>query len=1179
MENNKKDKYNEFIEQKKFENDLKDIFENVAKASKEKESLQEAKKKSTPKKKTVVKKKSTQVKIEPKNYVSKEVIEKQKSAITIEAEKFIPNNMKQKDIGVDINALANSLKSDPNFMARIAPRPIVGQPGSGLGHKETIQLIRDNPGRVDRLGDIGNVNTTSATDGQYIFWDELDGEWRTKDITLSGGVNDKVAVDSVATPGYLGISSATGVLRTTEEISYTLSGDYVRLGLNQNSISASQITDDEGWGQPFDTVQFNTEFTSASNPAWSEGLMFYDYENKSVGIYNDQNDVTLQIGQELYIRIVNKTGSTILNGQAVTVSGAQGQRPKGVLSIATSADCGFPVAGLATHDIPDNQEGFITTDGVVGDLDTSDYPIGTILYLSTVSAGYYTSAEPEAPYGRQRIGVVIESHNINGRILLQLKHYNCLQDLRDVDGTTPQDGYILRYTSANSYWDASDDLNVIENDIATLSASTASQLTNNVINVSVSGDDGTATGTLSKPYRTVKSALDSITDNSSNNRYVVVVNPGKYTEDNPLIMKDHVNLVANGKPEATIINALNDDVLISACDESELWGFTLNGTSSLDVPTICMEVSGMFISQNNHIKDSDIGYHVNNVDAQMSVNNSLLIGTIGTGYLVDSGQLAINGIVVEKSTIITDIVITSGANSKVDVSNLNCISTNIIDCIHAYEYSTINVNNIIVDNVNNVITCENNSEVFCVGGIVSNCTSAFIVDTSATLGLYSIAINDSTDYDLIGGNDTTIRINGCRFREDLISIGGTCDIIGQYISDFPGDNGTEIKGELHVGTSQFPAESVFGQGDSYVQGMMVYGYNASTSAYTNLYSSASVAGDGNEFTFPTNEIDSAIYFASDLIRDGNYFGHLGVKLLMTVSAGFLSGTDVAFEYYNKLSSTWEPFNIFLTDSSSPYTPYGNNLQIPAGSYQLRYDNKELKGIRWGKNDPIGSGVDRFWIRWRIDSPFDSLPIFDQTKLHSNRAEINSDGWGEYFGRARPIAKLPWTIAGLQKASTNPGDGDLYYSDNLDIGFTENAFTGDGMRVGFTGVLPLDMDTSCPANFKIGFRPDATGVFNYTIRYTYAEPYSSVYDSDVSAPATHPNELSIVSSASAVENELCWLEEDLYFPFAVARRRGGFPDTIAMTIERESGSVNLDLVILVGEYTKWCDGGHIDPSID
>lgn len=48
------------------------------------------------------------------------------------------------------------------------------------------------------------------------------------------------------------------------------------------------------------------------------------------------NGVTLQVGHEQYVRIVNKTGSQINDGQVVYINGTQGNRPTVALAQANT---------------------------------------------------------------------------------------------------------------------------------------------------------------------------------------------------------------------------------------------------------------------------------------------------------------------------------------------------------------------------------------------------------------------------------------------------------------------------------------------------------------------------------------------------------------------------------------------------------------------------------------------------------------------------------------------------------------------------------------------------------------------------------------------------------------------------------------------------------------------------
>jgi hypothetical protein len=95
------------------------------------------------------------------------------------------------------------------------------------------------------------------------------------------------------------------------------------------------------------------QLTPAVAPAHSEGLIAYDSANNGFIGYIDIADVTLNIGEEEWIRVRNSSGALIPNGSVVYVSGTTGQKPTIELAIATSHDIAH-VVGIATHDIANN---------------------------------------------------------------------------------------------------------------------------------------------------------------------------------------------------------------------------------------------------------------------------------------------------------------------------------------------------------------------------------------------------------------------------------------------------------------------------------------------------------------------------------------------------------------------------------------------------------------------------------------------------------------------------------------------------------------------------------------------------------------------------------------------------------------------------------------------------------
>lgn len=177
-----------------------------------------------------------------------------------------------------------------------------------------------------------------------------------------------------------------------------------------------------------------------------EGEVYYDSDAHTLAIQTSP-DTTLQVGQEQVIHVRNTTGNPILNGTVVYLSGVQGTGAAKLLigkaSAATPEEV-QDIIGIATQEIAHNSDGFITTFGIVRDVDTAAYPVGTILYLST-SAGLYTSAAPAAPNHSIRLGIVLRQSATAGAIFAHIDPGYDLQDLHDVSVTAAQVGDFIRW--------------------------------------------------------------------------------------------------------------------------------------------------------------------------------------------------------------------------------------------------------------------------------------------------------------------------------------------------------------------------------------------------------------------------------------------------------------------------------------------------------------------------------------------------------------------------------------------------------------------------------------------------------------------------------------------------------------------------------------------------------------
>lgn len=177
------------------------------------------------------------------------------------------------------------------------------------------------------------------------------------------------------------------------------------------------------------------DLTVQENPAYAEGRVFYSQEYKALSVYNDESDITLQVGQEEWVRCYNNTGSTITNGTPVYVLGSFDESPSIAPADATTLSKA-EVIGLATHDIPTGNFGMVTTRGLVSGIDTSSFTAGTKIHLS--ASGGYQELPPTYPYYPTELGWCVVSDATNGYIYVKVTEHS-FENFR-VSGNSYLDG-------------------------------------------------------------------------------------------------------------------------------------------------------------------------------------------------------------------------------------------------------------------------------------------------------------------------------------------------------------------------------------------------------------------------------------------------------------------------------------------------------------------------------------------------------------------------------------------------------------------------------------------------------------------------------------------------------------------------------------------------------------------
>jgi hypothetical protein len=193
------------------------------------------------------------------------------------------------------------------------------------------------------------------------------------------------------------------------------------------------------------------QFDLTPSATGAEGKLYWNSDDGTLQLGMPGGNVTLQLGQEVLVRARNETGVTITNGSVVYVSGAQGSRPTIELATASTHSIAESVIGFTTEEITNNNNGYVTTFGIVRDLDTSAYTAGDKIYLST-TAGEFTGTIPTKPNTRVDLGVVLFSNVSSGSILVSPLPVHQFDELNDVIITSILQGQIAVWDNSTGVW-------------------------------------------------------------------------------------------------------------------------------------------------------------------------------------------------------------------------------------------------------------------------------------------------------------------------------------------------------------------------------------------------------------------------------------------------------------------------------------------------------------------------------------------------------------------------------------------------------------------------------------------------------------------------------------------------------------------------------------------------------
>ena len=135
-------------------------------------------------------------------------------------------------------------------------------------------------------------------------------------------------------------------------------------------------------------LQFDTANPGTDNP----GRLRWNAADGTLNLQGRDGLVTLQLGQESVQMVRNATAGTLLDGRTVRVTGSSVGRITIDYADNSTVLGATGVIGVLTDNISAGGEGYVTTYGLVNNLNTAAWAAGSPLYLSTT--GTLTTTRP-----------------------------------------------------------------------------------------------------------------------------------------------------------------------------------------------------------------------------------------------------------------------------------------------------------------------------------------------------------------------------------------------------------------------------------------------------------------------------------------------------------------------------------------------------------------------------------------------------------------------------------------------------------------------------------------------------------------------------------------------------------------------------------------------------------------
>ena len=253
-------------------------------------------------------------------------------------------------------------------------------------------------------------------------------------------------VSTLSALSFLGVSSETQTLQNVTDLGSTTTNSITANGFVKTGGTASQFL--KANGSVDSTTYLSTQVVPVGGTTGQILAKVDDTDYNLEWIENYANYTSV-------LKHTVKASVALTKGQAVYVSGASGTNMLVSKASNVSEPTSSKTLGLIAQDLAINGQGFVITEGLLDNLNTSTATIGDPVWLGVNGNLIYGLInKPYAPAHLVFIGIVTRVSATVGEIFVKVQNGFELREIHDVDliTTAPNNNEILTFESSTSLW-------------------------------------------------------------------------------------------------------------------------------------------------------------------------------------------------------------------------------------------------------------------------------------------------------------------------------------------------------------------------------------------------------------------------------------------------------------------------------------------------------------------------------------------------------------------------------------------------------------------------------------------------------------------------------------------------------------------------------------------------------